>query len=59
MAVPKRKKLKNNKKQKKIIFQNNLNYKIFTEYKCSNNLILDNKKYCFNSCVNKCNKIKL
>lgn len=59
MAVPKRKKLKNNKKEKKLIFKNNLTYKIFTEYKCNNNLILDNKKYCFTSCVNKCNKIKI
>lgn len=59
MAVPKRKKLKHNKKRKIIIFKNEINHKIFTEYKCSNNLKLENKIYCFESCVNKCNKIKI
>lgn len=57
MAVPKRKKLKHNKKRKTIFFRNELTHKIFLEYKCSYNLKLENKTYCFASCVNKCNKI--
>lgn len=54
MAVPKRKKLKNNKKQKKIIFKNEIPNKFFNSLYCLNNI--KKKKYCFESCRVNCNQ---